>query len=159
MNELEILKSLKELEQLTTACIDSSSIIYMKKINLLDTASRNIKLCTINEVVNEISFNIKHIKTFSTNYKSSTDNKLLKCAIDNSLSVISEDKYILNNAKKNKLPHFNTLMILNFLFYKKIINEIEYHKFIKNLKLIAYYSDFIWKYGNEIFLKIKKIIS
>jgi len=57
-------------------------------------------------------------------------------------------------AKHIDLPFFNTLMIMNFLIYKKVINQTRYNAALDLLQDEAYYDAFIFKYGKMVYKRI-----
>jgi hypothetical protein len=85
------------------------------------------------------------------------DPYLIKTAKYLKLPVISEDKKILMQAKRLGLAFFNTLMIMNFLIYKKIINHTEYQTALDWLKNEAYYDKRIFEYGEHVFERITEL--
>ena len=55
-----------------------------------------------------------------------TDQALIRAAEAYGLPLVSEDKKILMAARRLGLPYFNTLMIMNFLIFKKAITPQTY---------------------------------
>ena len=94
--------------------------------------------------------NIKEIHSV----KQDTDQNLLETAKYFQLPIISEDKKILMQAKHMGLSFFNTLMIMNFLIYKKVINQAEYQTALEKLQNEAYYDKIIFEYGKTVFERI-----
>ena len=152
-----ILRVFHQFDHLDRAVIDTSSLIYLKKINCLRKTSRIIGLITVSGVTDEFGssdiFNqleIIELKEIEKN----TDRQIIQVAADLRLPVISEDKKILMAAASAGLPFFNTLMIMNFLIYKNEMDLQEYHAALHRLRKEAYYEGFIFDFGNAVYEKI-----
>ena len=143
-------------DNLSKALIDASSIIYTDRAGFLDILASAIKLYSINEILAEagnVSNQINPLTYRDTS--SSNDRKFISCALELNLSVISEDKRILLAMKRATKPYYNSLMMLNFLLYRRRINSQQYAQHLKALRKFARYSDEIWKYGAKIRAAIK----
>jgi hypothetical protein len=138
-------------DHLDKALIDASSIIYTDRANFLEILAASIKLLSITEILSEtgpVSESIKPLKYNGPSF--SNDQKLVLCALDLNLPIISEDKKILMAMKRAKRPFFNSLMMLNFLLYRRRIQNQQYIQYHQALKKFARYSDEVWKYGARI---------
>ncbi len=156
MNEPSIDIVLDQFSKLTKALIDASSIIYANKTGFLDLLGKTIRLYTIPEIFAETLQDQKNIQLIeSHNHSSRTDDKLLAVAFDLNVPVISEDKKILIALEKENKPHFNSLMMLNFLFYKKEISTTGFHQKRDLLKDIAWYSQSVRDFGDSVFNSLK----
>ena len=102
------------------------SLSDLKKIELID----------INEVLK---------------FKQETDRHLIETAKYIQVPVITEDKKILMQAKRTGLPFFNTLMVMNFLIYKKVISQTDYQTALDKLQGEAYYDAIIFEYGKKVY--------
>jgi len=129
----------------------------LNKIKLLSAASQKLHLMTIPGVVEEFGSlsELKHIEVINIKeikgVKQDTDRHLIDAAKYLQLPIISEDKKILMQAKHIGLSFFNTLMIMNFLIYKKIINQADYQTALEKLQDEAYYDKTIFEYGKSVF--------
>ena len=148
---------LKAFELLKNALIDTSSNIYIQKAGYLDVLSLTIHLNTIPEVTSETNVRTTGIKLIQTPNSPalSTDQKLITCALENKLAMISEDNGILTAMKNAGVDYYNALMVLNLLLYKKRIDDNRYQQYYRNLKTIARYSEDVWEFGAEIYTAIK----
>ena len=115
---------------------------------------------TIPEVVKEFGSlsEYKHIELLDLK-EVEKDNKdsdlyLVETAKHLQLTIFSEDKKILMQAKRSNLSFFNTLMIMNFLIYKKVINQTEYQAALDQLREEAYYDETVFEYGKKVYEKI-----
>jgi hypothetical protein len=145
--------SISGFDLLHAAVIDSSSIIYLHKINLLDLAADNIELHTPEIVINETGLRnpdiIVHLPETDSSMLSA-DQQVVYFAVKKNLPVISEDKKVLSEASKASIPYYNTLMILNYLLYKKRIIPDQYDHFHKELLSVSRYSPFVLAYGEIV---------
>lgn len=159
--DLIISNIFKKFDKLDSSFIDASSIIYLKDIKLLELLSENIELFTIKEIIDETGFVNLPIKIYEHNITSglANDRKLIESSIKRKIPIITEDKKLLNSAKKSGIDYYNALMMLNFLFYLDKINFNQYDNYYNRLVNYAWYSSYVIEYGNFIFnaiLKIKK---
>ena len=147
----------KQFDKLDKSFIDASSIIYLKKINLLNCLSDAIKLISIKEILEETGFNNLAIEIYNHDFDNSisNDEKLIRCSIQEKLPVITEDKKVLNLAKNAKIEYYNSLMMLNFLLYKDIINAVQYDSNYNLLIDYAWYSTKVLDFGKIIYKEIK----
>ncbi|MGA8181861.1 MAG: hypothetical protein WB792_17510 [Desulfobacterales bacterium] len=145
-----------QFNQLDKALIDASSIIYANKAHFLKRLTSTLRLFSIHEILSEagpVSDNIKPLA--HTGKTLSNDQKLVECALHFGLPLISEDKKILMAMKSAQRPFFNSLMMLNFLLYRRMIDNRQYTQYHLALKQFARYSDEIWKYGAKIHAAIQ----
>jgi hypothetical protein len=148
-----------QFNQLDKALIDASSIIYANKAHFLKRLASTLRLFSIHEILFEAGPVSDNIKALSHTEKTlSNDQKLIACALHFGLPVISEDKKILMAMKNAQRPYFNSLMILNFMLYRKMIDNRQYTQYHLALKQFARYSDEIWKYGAKIHAAIQELI-
>lgn len=147
---------IRKLKNLEMAIIDSSSLIYLEKLDLLDTASRTIRLFVPATVFDEINFNVSRIRKVECQEEkhSSTDKQVLTLAKRMHCPLISEDKKILQKARREGLDYFNTLMVILLLYLRRLLSKQATEEKWKQLKQIAWYEDWIWAYGQEVFDKI-----
>jgi hypothetical protein len=139
------------LSSLSSAIIDTSSLIYLSKINCLSLLAGSCKLLTIPDVVIEYGENISDIAIIDVSMENgATDQKLIWICVTDKLTLISEDKKLLLDAEENNIPYFNSLMMLNFLLLKKKISLEEYAIMLEKLKTVARYGMDVWKFGAEV---------
>ena len=149
---------LRTLGHLKKALIDTSSILYMQKAGYFDELGRAIQLYSIPEVVSEIKSQVSRltlIRMPELQSSFSTDRKLIACALENKLTMISEDKRILTAMRHAKAPYYNALMMLNYLLMTHRIEDNGYRCYFSELKKIARYDEAVWKYGGQIYTAVK----
>jgi len=142
---------LAQFEQLKKALIDASSIIYACKAGFMTVLQTNLELVTTPEVITEAGDDAVDIGRVDCKAASgSVDERLVYCALQNGLPVISEDKKILSRLKQTHLPYFNALMMLNYLIFIDAIDQDQYSRYYTVLQKFAWYSPKIWAYGNSV---------
>lgn len=148
---VECPKELTQFASLRKAFIDASSIIYARKAGFLETLQAALPLCTIPEILEEVGIEAGKIEIVQCTQPTLTnDARLVLCAIERQLPLISEDKQILMKMKRAKLPYYNALMMLNWLLFNSNIDQEDYARYYNRLRKIARYSDQIWEYGERI---------
>jgi hypothetical protein len=155
INDDAVLAVIDQFDDLTRAIIDASSVIYMDKAGYLELLYRAVDLHALPEILDEAGIEGTEITEVKSRYGAlSNDRKLIACALDLDMPVISEDKKILNTLKDHGLPYFNALMMLNFLLYKDWIAAEGYPNFLDALSRIAWYSNGVWAFGERLNARI-----
>ena len=150
-------KTLRAFDRLKKALIDTSSIIYSQKAGFFSILNRTIKLYSIPDVISETEKQVPGVVLLQC-YGSpslSTDQKLIACALENKLAMISEDKIILRAMQRAGASYYNSLMMLNFLLFSQKIDDDSYQRFHCALEDIARYSEAVWKFGRHVYAAIK----
>jgi len=131
--------------------IDTSSIIYIQKTGFLPLLTRTIALSTIPEVLVEVGTDLPgiEVREIKGNY-GSTDHKLVECALQNQIPVVSEDKQILKTLKSEGHTYFNALVMLNLLLFREQISKDKFDYFRRRLGEYAWYSKEIWQFGQHL---------
>ena len=150
-------KTLRAFEQLKKALIDTSSIIYSQKAGFFSILSRTIQLYSIPEVISETEKQVPGVVLLqhSGSPSLSTDQKLISCALENKLAMISEDKSILRAMQRAEAPYYNSLMMLNLLLFSHRIDDDSYRRYYSALENFARYSEAVWEFGEHIYTAIK----
>lgn len=161
----DVQSAITQLDQLSQAIIDTSSLIYLQELALLAETSQWIRLFTVPGVIREFGgitppCRIRIIEDpGNSNAPDKTDDELCRAAEKWQLPIISEDRQILMRARAFHLPVFNTLMVLNGLFSKDLIGPAEYHAALRQLRGIARYSEEIYEFAQMVFVSIEKRLS
>lgn len=143
-------------DTLREAFIDASSLIYMRKVGFLQQLQESLSLYSVPEVLQEAGVPKEGFYLALCREENlSNDRKLLHCALERGLPLISEDKALLMKAKRAGLLYYNSLMMLNFLFFKQTIDSKEYKRYCLSLRRYARYSEDIWSYGEKVYQRIK----
>jgi hypothetical protein len=149
--EKHIARVLGQFRNLKKAVIDASSIIYLKKTGCLDTMAYVIDLYAPEQIAAETGFSDLPVDRIPYPSTSLCNDDILRALADAMrLPVISEDKKILLWAKGKELPHFNTLMMLNFLLYKKKISQEQLAAYRRKLRAFSWYGPTVFAFASEI---------
>ncbi|PID58359.1 hypothetical protein CSB45_04635 [candidate division KSB3 bacterium] len=144
-----------QFHELQEACIDASSLLYLSKIGCLETLRRAIELYSIAEILDEAGMSHDGFHLIACRKSDlSNDLRLLNCAIDRQAPLISEDKQLLLQARRAKLPYYNSLMMLNFLVFAQLLDAGEYACCHRKLQHNARYSESVWQYGDAVLRQI-----
>ena len=153
---MNIREDLHKLNELKSAVIDSSSVIYLQKLGLLNLASDAIQLYAPLSVFNETKLDNAQIQKvdYNLNEYSSADDQVLTIAVRMHFPLISDDKKILQQARGAGADYFNTLMIVLLLFLRGYLSKHDAERKMQLLEQIAWYDDWIWEYGRQVFAEI-----
>ncbi len=147
----QIEKTLQEFETLTKVAIDASSLVYLDRIGLCEQMSEALSLVTVHGVREEEAPLPQKIEVRAcTEDETSTDDALVACAASEQIPVVSEDKQVLLAARSKGLPFFNTLMMVNFLFFRNLLTHEELKKKIFELTKFAWYHADVFEYGDLV---------
>jgi hypothetical protein len=152
----EIKTILKDFDSLNSAFIDSSSIIYLSRLDILDKLKQAISLYSIEEILKEVGYSNLNLIMHDHKHDDSLSNdiKLVKSAKILNLPVISEDKKLLLNAEKSGLKYYNSIVILIFLLYKNRISQFEFESYKAELLKFARYSEKVKNFSNAVLQEI-----
>ena len=143
-------------DHLHSALIDTSSVIYITKAGYFLDLAQTIKLYTIPEVIGELGTPEPSIEVLTSSEEcTTTDQKLLHCAIKKNKPVISEDSRILKMMKLRGITYYNALSILIFLHYRDILSIDEFMEKKRALEKIARYSPWVWRYGEVLLSAVR----
>jgi hypothetical protein len=150
-------KTLRAFGRLKNALIDTSSIIYAQKAGFLSILSRTIQLYSIPEVISEAGKQVPgvELRQHTGSATLSTDQKLISCALENKLAMISEDRSILAAMQRAEAPYYNSLMMLNLLLFSHRVDDNSYRHYHSALKNIARYSEAVWQSGTDMYTAVK----
>jgi hypothetical protein len=124
----------------------------MHKAGFLTELADTMNLYSPPEMAAEAGFNNLNMSSVTcTSSSSSHDQKFLTIALKLRWPVVSEDKNILLHMQRSKLPYFNSLMMLNFLLFRKRIDLKAHAVYFKRLKKFAWYSPQVWEFGKNIY--------
>jgi hypothetical protein len=124
----------------------------MHKAGFFTELANTLKLYSPPEIIAETGFNDLNISSLAfTSNSLSNDQKLITAALELRWPLISEDKNILLHMRRAELPYFNSLMMLNFLLFKKRIALKSHAMYLERLKQRARYSPHVWEFGKDIY--------
>jgi hypothetical protein len=147
----DIHKIKKQFHCLKNAVIDTSSIINIEKAGFMAELQQKINLHTVEDVFFEYGKPVPSIrKHLISQIDLSTDQKVIMLAYQNSFPVISEDKGLLQASQKKDLEYYNAVMMLEYLFFKRSINNEKYRQSFSLLEKNCRYSSGIWNYIDKL---------
>ena len=144
-------KILKNLADLKTVAVDACSLIYLDRIQMLESLAAQVKLITLSCIVAESGLSDPPVTLIiDPNDKLNNDQRLYALAEKYNLPLLSDDGNLLRKADKADKPHYNTLMMLILLFSKNTLSESELRRVCSSLKSFARYQPTIWQYAKNL---------
>jgi hypothetical protein len=140
---------------LKRAFIDASSIIYMRKAGFLEALAAAVELHAPQEILAETGFDDLPVRLAVPSEKAaSNDSKLISCALKTRWPVISEDRKILLHMKREGIPYFNALMMLNYLLFTARVDAEEHARRFERLMRHARYGRDVLDFGKSVYAGI-----
>jgi hypothetical protein len=139
--------------------IDASSMIYLLKIGLLGSLAAEVRLLSTPQVIKETGW--PHLPVQAVEVEDETisnDDSLVLLGERKNIPVLSEDYEILMNAKGLGLDYYNSLMMINYLLFKRRIVPEEYQEYLGRLRGCAHYSREILSQGRLVYHDILEYI-
>ena len=133
--------------------IDTSTLIYLERISLLDHASSVFSPVTIPQVIEEFGHRPRGV-TVRRVGEGKTDTVLIERAVLCRATLFSEDKKLLRAADRQGLAYYNTLMIVLALYSRGKISRRDCEKRQSQLQNFARYSNRVWAYGEKVFASL-----
>jgi hypothetical protein len=147
----DINKIKRQFHCLKNAVIDTSSIINIEKAGFMAKLQQQINLHTVEDVFLEYGKSVPSIRKHLISQNDlSTDQKVIMLACQNSFPVISEDKGLLQASQKKELEYYNAVMMLEYLLFKRSINNEKYRQSFSLLEQNCRYSSGIWNYIDKL---------
>lgn len=135
--------------------VDTSTLIYLDKIALLDLVLTVFAPVTIPQVITEFGRHPKGLSLCAAAPgQGKTDQVLVQTAVDLQAGVFSEDKKVLLTARRQGLCYYNSLMIVPALYSRKEISRNTCEQLIVRLLSFARYSEKVQDYGRELFARL-----
>ena len=152
----EILKNLADLK---AVAVDACSLIYLDRVQMLESLAAQVKLITLPCIVAESRLSDPPVTLIiDPNDNLNNDQRLYALAEKLNLPLLSDDGDLLRKADKADRPHYNTLMMLILLFTKNALSESELRQACSSLKSFAHYQPTIWQYAEALLRKADFIL-
>ncbi len=142
---------LDELKRFQRGVADTSTLIYLDRINLLPLVSNSFQLLVTPDVVREFGRTPEECVICGELCAEGADQAVLQLAIKLNLPVLSEDRQLLMSSHRYGVKYYNTLMILLALLFQRKINSAEYEIAYTSLRETARYSPAVWQVGEQVF--------
>ncbi len=129
--------------------IDTSTLIYLDRLDLLQTVLAVFSPITIAGVIDEFGRRPRGLPVQSAG-QGATDAQLVRVAAACRGLVFSEDKKVLLAAGRHGLEYYNTLMIVLALYAREEISRNRCGSSLADLKSFARYGENVWACGRQL---------
>jgi hypothetical protein len=137
--------------------VDTSTLIYLDRIALLDAVCQNFAPATIAPVLAEFGRAVADLDVLPVaTADAATDDALLAVACQHSGVLLSEDGGLLRRAGRSGLWYYNTLMLISGLCYHGVLGYREGEARIEKLLTFARYSDAVRAHGRKVFALVRE---
>jgi len=138
-------------------CVDTSTLIYLDRIALLDAVCQTFAPATIAPVLAEFGRAVADLRILPVAPAApATDDALLAVACEHSGVLLSEDGRLLRRAGRSGLWYYNTLMLISGLCYHGVLGSREGEARIEKLITFARYSNAVRAYGRKVFALVQE---
>ncbi|MGW8180524.1 MAG: hypothetical protein ACWGQW_17460 [bacterium] len=154
---MSVTRVLSQFRSLDQAIIDASSILYMKKAEYFDKVAVALQLYSPIDVIEETGHRNLEIRPLRSNARDlSPDKSLVQLAARLQWPVITEDLGIIKKLAKQRSQYFNSLMMLELLFSRGLVNQETYMRYLQKLLEQAWYSPEIVEFGRRVHRILEK---
>ena len=137
-----------------TALVDTSTLIYLDRIGLLDRALAVFSLSTIPQVILEFGHHPAGLALYEPVDGDDTDRALVQAAARVGAVILSEDRQLLKAARRRGLLYYNTLMLVTALFSRQELSRAHCEELLAELHSFARYSEQVREYGRQLFERL-----
>ncbi len=142
---------LAELHGFRGGIADTSTLIYLERLGLLELAARCFSLWIIPQVTVEYGATPKGTLPLVSVPSGLADEVLCQVAQRLRQPVLSEDRHVLRDARACNLPYYNTLMIVLALCVHGNLARGSYSEIRRDLLTFARYSPQVVSVGDAVF--------
>ena len=140
-----------QFRELKKALIDASSMIYMTKAGYLNLVTDCLELHSPKKVIQETGYeNLKIHELIVDDIFDSADQLLVFNAFRLGWPLITEDQGIIRQLETQKTPYFNALMILEFMYWKRVLSHRSYIGHHRKLLKHAWYSSEVLEFCDAV---------
>lgn len=147
---MDIHSTIRDMHHFQGGAIDTSSLLYLERLALLESAATCYRLLLIPQVAAEHGQSLPSTLVTVSAPSGPADSALCPVAARHQLAVISEDKQVLRQAENSGLTYFNTLMLLLIMLYNTQLTVNECSQLTTQLSEFAHYSRHVWRYGEQV---------
>jgi hypothetical protein len=148
---------LRELHLLRGGVTDTSTLIYLERLDLLPQAARCFSLQLIAQVVSEYGGQPEGAVLVAAPCVGTTDEALCQAAHSLGQPVLSEDKQVLRRARALNLSCYNTLMIVLALCAQKHLPLAVFPQLRERIATFARYSPAVMAVGDGVYQALRRI--
>lgn len=142
---------LVELQGLQGGVADTSTLIYLERLGLLQCAARRFHLVLIPQVAREYGAGVAGATLLASVPAGPADQVVCQVAALVDLPVLSEDGTVLRAARRLNLRYYNTLMLILALCIRGDLPCTAYPRLRDQLRTFARYSPDIFAVGDAVF--------
>lgn len=135
------------------AAVDTSTLIYLDRIGLLDSVIQVFSPLTIPQVILEFGRHPAGLALCEAP-GGETDRLLVQAAADMGAVVLSEDRQLLRAARRGGLRYYNSLMLVLALYSRREISHIRCEELLDRLWSFARYSEQVRNCGQQLFERL-----
>ncbi len=129
--------------------IDTSTLIYLEKLVLLERVVSVFSVATIGGVIREFGSTPKGVTIYPAG-EGATDRLLVQQAVRCNAVVFSEDKQVLRYADRCGLEYYNTMMIVLALYGRGEIDSGVCASLLGRLEEFARYGKNVRAFGKQV---------
>jgi len=139
-----------ELQGLCGGIADTSTLIYLDTLEILEFTGQWLDFLLIPQVVAEFGHLPPGMQVVPAAEATTTDKAVLQTALALKMPVFSEDGQLLRRARYLHHPHYNCLMLLTSLYARGIFPEPEFQRLREDLLSFARYSHRVVSYADQV---------
>jgi len=141
-----------QLKRFQGGVADTSTLIYLDGIDLLELSCRVFQLLVPRDVQQEFGRAVPGAISCGDRCTGNADQAVLQLALARGVPLLSEDKRLLMRGRRlGVCSYYNSLMILLALLSQQRLTLEEYQKSYSSLRKIARYSPAVWQVGEHVF--------
>jgi hypothetical protein len=150
---------LTELHSFNGGVADTSTLIYLERLGLLDLAARCFSLWIIPQVTVEYGTTPTGTILLTSGPSGLADEVLCQVAQILRQPVLSEDRHVLRDARACNLPYYNTLMIILAFCVRGHLAIGSYGEIRRDLLTFARYGPQVVSMGDAVFRALEQSLS
>lgn len=147
---MDIKTALHDVQQFKGGVIDTSTLIYLERLGLLNRLATRYRLLVIPQVLQEFDRSLPAQVICVEAPPGAADQALCPVACDHRLAVLSDDKHVLNLARSAGLVYFNTLMLILLMLYHEQLSVAQCRALFLDLFTFARYSNAVRYFGEQL---------
>lgn len=142
---------IQELYGLRGGVVDTSTLIYLERLEMLSLAAHSFSLLLIPQVIAEYGSCPEGCTMTPATECGTTDELLCRVAQSLALPVLSEDRQVLRRARALDLCFYNTLMLVLALCAQDNLPLVDYPDLRNRLCVFARYSPEVVATGDAVY--------
>ena len=147
---MDIKTALQDVQQFKGGVIDTSTLIYLERLGLLNRIATLYRLLVVPQVLQEFDRSLPAQIICVQAPPGDADQALCPVASSHQLAVLSDDKHVLTLARSAGVVYFNTLMLLLLMLHNEQLSVAQCRAFLFKLFTFARYSDAVRSFGEQL---------